>query len=50
MTPGKRYKVLVSFVPPERPEPAKNLIDEMIIQTDDPREKQIRVRLIARSI
>ena len=53
MTPGRRYKVLVSFIPSDksdRPKPAKNYVDEMIIETDDPREKQIRVRLIARSI
>ena len=44
---GRKYKVTVSF----QPEVDQNsYIDEMIINTDDPQEPSIRVRLIARGV
>jgi hypothetical protein len=44
---GKRYLVKVNF----RPEgEKKSYVDEMIINTDDPQEPSIRVRLIARAV
>jgi hypothetical protein len=46
MEEGKTYKVTVSFKPTES---QKSYVDEMIINTDDPNEPSIRVRLMARS-
>jgi hypothetical protein len=44
---GKKYKVKINF----RPESdQKSYVDEMIINTDDPQEPSIRVRLIARGV
>jgi hypothetical protein len=44
---GKRYKVDVDFAPATK---KKNFYDEMIINTDDPQEPSLRIRLIARGI
>jgi len=44
---GKRYKVTVSFSPESK---KKNYFDEMIINTNDPQEPSVRIRLIARGI
>jgi len=44
---GKRYKVHVDFAPVSK---KKNYYDEMIINTDDPQEPSVRIRLIARGI
>lgn len=42
---GKRYKVTVRFSPSVV---RKSYVDEMIINTDDPQEPSVRVRLLAR--
>jgi hypothetical protein len=44
---GKSYKVSVRFAPQEV---KRHYSDEMIINTDDPQEPSVRVRLIARSL
>ena len=44
---GKRYKVIVNFLPLAK---KSNFRDEMVINTDDPREPSVRIRLIARGI
>ncbi|UCH82957.1 MAG: hypothetical protein JSW50_10835 [Candidatus Latescibacterota bacterium] len=44
---GKRYKIIVHFSPEEK---KKQYHDEMIINTDDPNEPSVRVRLIARGV
>ena len=44
---GKNYKVTVSFRPPVL---KKSYVDEMVINTDDPQEPSVRVRLLARGI
>ncbi|UCG52340.1 MAG: hypothetical protein JSW58_01960 [Candidatus Latescibacterota bacterium] len=44
---GKKYKVVVSFVPEAK---KKTYYDEMIINTDDPNEPSVRVRLLARGV
>ena len=44
---GKKYKVKVNFRPGAD---QKSYVDEMIINTDDPQEPSIRVRLIARGV
>ena len=44
---GKRYKIKVDFVPTAK---KKNYYDEMIINTNDPQEPSLRIRLIARGI
>ncbi len=44
---GKRYKISVDFAPTAQ---KKNYYDEMIINTDDPQEPSLRIRLIARGI
>ena len=44
---GKRYKVIVNFAPESK---KKNYYDEMIINTNDPQEPSVRIRLIARGI
>ena len=47
MEDGKKYKVMVGFRPGEE---QKSYVDEMIINTDDPQEPSIRVRLLARGV
>ena len=44
---GKKFKVTVNFKPPVH---KSSYIDEMVINTDDPQEPSIRVRLLARGI
>ncbi len=44
---GKKYKIKVNFRPGVD---QKSYVDEMIINTDDPQEPSIRVRLIARGV
>jgi hypothetical protein len=44
---GKKYRVKVNFRPDTE---QKSYVDEMIINTDDPQEPSIRVRLIARGV
>lgn len=44
---GKKYKVRVNFHPGNE---QKSYVDEMIINTNDPQEPSIRVRLIARGV
>jgi len=44
---GKSYKVSIRFSPVEV---QRHYSDEMIVNTDDPHEPSVRVRLIARSL
>jgi hypothetical protein len=44
---GKRYKIIVNFLPNDR---KRQYVDEMIINTDDPNEPSVRVRLLARGV
>lgn len=44
---GKQYNIKVSFTPAGD---QKSFVDEMIINTDDPNEPSIRVRLMARAL
>jgi hypothetical protein len=44
---GKKYKIRINFRPGAD---EKSYVDEMIINTDDPQEPSIRVRLIARGV
>ncbi|MEJ2720636.1 MAG: hypothetical protein P8181_05785, partial [bacterium] len=44
---GKRYKITVNFSPGEK---KRQYVDEMIINTDDPNEPSVRVRLLARGV
>jgi len=45
--PGKRYRVLVTFVPATK---KRNYQDEMIINTDDPQEPTVRVNILAHGL
>jgi hypothetical protein len=49
--PGKRYNVKVTFTPPEEvaKQRSKTHVGEMTILTDDPKEPELKVRLVARS-
>lgn len=47
---GKRFRVQVSFTPPERKRPRQNHTAEMIIHTNDPMEPALTVKLVARSM
>lgn len=47
--PGKRYNVKVTFTPPDEPQQRKTHVAEMTIVTDDPKEPELKVRLVARS-
>ena len=44
---GKQYNITVSFTPAGD---QKSYVDEMIINTDDPNEPSIRIRLMARAL
>lgn len=50
VVPGVRYKITVSFQPPEKTQPNQNHRGDMIIHTDDPREPTVHVKLVARSV
>ena len=47
---GKRYNIKVTFTPPPKKESRQSHIGEMTVHTNDPREPEVKVRLIARSI
>jgi hypothetical protein len=49
VTPGKAYKVDVTFQPPAKRARDRE-IGEMIINTNDPREPSVKVHLVARAI
>jgi hypothetical protein len=46
---GKRYNIKVTFQPPEKKKPKQTHIGEMTVKTNDPREPELRVKLVARS-
>jgi hypothetical protein len=48
--PGKRYNIKVTFLPPEKRQPRQTHVGEMTIRTDDPKEPELKVRLVARSM
>jgi hypothetical protein len=48
--PGKRYHIKVTFTPPEKKQPRQTHVGEMTVRTNDPREPELKVRLVARSM
>lgn len=50
VTPGKQFKVEVTFQPPLKRSPTQRETGELIINTNDPREPSVRVHLVARAI
>lgn len=50
VTPGKQFKVEVTFQPPLKREASQREIGELIINTNDPREPMVSVRLSARAM
>jgi hypothetical protein len=48
--PGRRYNIKVTFSPPVKKQPRQTHVGEMTILTDDPREPELKVRLVARSM
>jgi hypothetical protein len=48
--PGKRYNIKVTFTPPDKKKPRQTHIGEMTVHTNDPREPELKVRLVARSM
>ncbi len=50
VTPGKQFKVEVTFQPPLKRSPSQREIGELIINTNDPREPMVSVRLSARAM
>ena len=49
VVPDQQYKVKVVFTPPARKTSKQTESGEMVLQTDDPQEPQLRVQLVARS-
>jgi len=47
---GTRYNIKVTFQPPQKKKPNQTHIGWMTIRTDDPREPELKVRLVARSM
>ncbi len=50
VTPGKQFKVEVTFSPPLKRSPTQRETGELIINTNDPREPSVRVHLVARAM
>ncbi len=50
VTPGKQFKVEVTFSPPLKRSPSQRETGELIINTNDPREPSVRVHLVARAM
>jgi len=50
VTPGRQYRVGVTFTPPVRTGDKQTEAGELVIHTDDPTEPLMRVQLIARSL
>ncbi len=50
VTPGKQFKVEVTFQPPIKRSPSQRETGELIINTNDPREPSVRVHLVARAM
>jgi hypothetical protein len=48
--PGKQYKVDITFVPPTKTSSTQREVGELVIATDDPREPEVRVHLVARAM
>jgi hypothetical protein len=46
----QQYKIMVTFTPPVRKQSKQTETGEMIINTDDPQEPQLRVQLVARAM
>jgi hypothetical protein len=46
---GKRYNIKVTFQPPDKKRPRQTHIGEMTVRTSDPREPEVKVKLVARS-
>ena len=45
--PGKKYRILVTFAPTTK---KQNYLDEMVINTNDPQEPTVRVKIVARGL
>jgi hypothetical protein len=50
ITPGKQFKVEVTFQPPLKRSPSQRETAELIINTNDPQEPMVRVHLVARAM
>jgi len=50
VTPGKQFKVEITFQPPLKRSPSQRETGELIINTNDPREPMVRVHLVARAM
>jgi hypothetical protein len=50
VTPGKQYKVEVTFTPPVKTGVSQREVGELVIGTSDPREPSVRVHLVARAM
>jgi hypothetical protein len=50
VTPGKQFKVEVTFQPPVKKGPAQRETGELVITTNDPREHELRVTLVAKAM
>ncbi len=50
VTPGKQFKVEVTFQPPLKRTASQRETGELIINTNDPREPSVRVHLVARAM
>jgi hypothetical protein len=50
VTPGKQYKVEVTFQPPVKKQNPQREVGELIITTNDPREPSVRVSLVAKAM
>jgi hypothetical protein len=48
--PGKRYRILVTFTPPAEKKARQTHVGDMTVRTNDPREPELKVRLVARSM
>lgn len=48
--PGKQYKVEITFVPPSKTSSTQREVGELVIATDDPREPEVKVHLVARAM
>ena len=50
VTPGKQFKVEITFQPPQKRNVVQRETGELIINTNDPREPMVRVHVVAKAI
>jgi hypothetical protein len=49
VTPGKQFKVEITFQPPVKKNTVQRETGELIINTNDPREPMVRVHVVAKA-